>query len=344
MKDESKRRDYDRIYPFITRRRPSSHNTQTQCPHYTSTPQSGALSEAAQIAAIQKSKQARNARWQTKKNVIDSSIIELQRGIRQLNCEIKNLDSIRAAEAATEARKNSWGTWLLSPIYKKAEESEEEKARMDRERQERGIEKDMKERRLEWKKADLKTEENRLRREKEEVDVANLGDDKKIRVILDKIRVRENRERQEREKIEKERMVKIWRQQKEEQEKRRQEVADALRKQHAEKRAAEQKRQEEDFRRWEKIIGDEIKNRRERYTHFDFTEGSTRQAYALTCRHNGWWPKVQGYTACPKCYESWTYLLQCPGCKMKACPRCQAKIRPRRPHYAASRVVDLLHR
>lgn len=45
---------------------------------------------------------------------------------------------------------------MLSPIYKKAEDSEEEKARKDRERQERRIEKDMKERRLGLKKADLK--------------------------------------------------------------------------------------------------------------------------------------------------------------------------------------------
>lgn len=71
--------------------------------------------------------------------------LELQRNIRQLKQEIKNLDSIVAAKAAIEAQKNSWGTWLLPTVYKKAEDSEEEKARKDRERQERRIEKDMKE-------------------------------------------------------------------------------------------------------------------------------------------------------------------------------------------------------
>jgi hypothetical protein len=33
---------------------------------------------------------------------------------------------------------------------------------------------------------------------------------------------------------------------------------------------------------------------------------------------------------CPECSEFWTYLLQCPNCQMKACPRCQGAIRRRR--------------
>lgn len=69
--------------------------------------------------------------------------------------EIKNLDSIVAAEAAAEAQKNSWGTWLLSPIYKTVEDTEEEKEHKDRERQVRKGEKDMKERRLGVKNAGL---------------------------------------------------------------------------------------------------------------------------------------------------------------------------------------------
>jgi hypothetical protein len=335
LKDESKRRAYDLIYPSITRSRPYPQNTQTPYPPPASTPQPEALSEAAQIAALQKSKQERGARLRTKKNAFDFSIFELQRGIRRLEQEIKNLDSILAAEAAIEAQKNSWGTWLLSPIYKKAEDSEEEKARKDIERQERRIEKDMKERRLELKKANLKTEENLLRKAKEEADAADLDDNEKIRVIQARIWAREHRERQEREKVERERMAKIRRQQREEREKKEREAAEALRKQQAEKRAAEQKRREEETRKWRKIIEEETKKRGEQHTHFDSTQRSTRQACTSTCRHDGWWPKVQGRTACPECYESWTYLLQCPGCEMKACPRCQAAIRPRIPRNAA---------
>jgi len=307
LRDESERLKYDLIYPSIIRRRTSPQSTPTPCPPPASTPQSEALSEEAQIAAIQKSKQGRSARWQTQKTAFDSSIFELQRGIRRLEQEIKNLDSISAAEAAEDAQKNSWGTWLLSQISKKREESEEEKARKDRERQERRIEKDMKERRLESKMGDLKREQNRLTRAKEEIDAADLGDDTTIRMIQAKIRAREYRKMQER------------------MEKQREKAAEAARKQQAEERAAEQKRH------------DEAKKRREQYqnAHPNFTGGTTHQASASTCGHGGWWPKVQGRAACPECYESWTYLLQCPGCRMKACPKCQAAIRPRRPHGAA---------
>ncbi len=84
---------------------------------------------------------------------------------------------------------------MLSPIYKKAEESEEEKARKDRERQERRIEKDIKERRLGLKKADLVIEESGLRKAKEEGDAADLVDNGKIRVIQDRTRARETWER-----------------------------------------------------------------------------------------------------------------------------------------------------
>jgi hypothetical protein len=201
--------------------------------------------------------------------------------------------------------------------------------------QERRIEKDMKERRLGLKKASLKEEESLLRKAKEEVDAADLVDTRKIREIQDKIWARETWEKQERVRVERERTAKIWKQQQEQREKRKQEAAEALRKQQAEERAAEQKRQEEQARKWQKIIDDETRKRREQYAHLFAAEGSTRQASTSTCRHDSWWLKVQGRTACPECHDIWTYLLQCPGCRMKACPRCQGVIRPRIPRNAA---------
>ncbi|RDW85290.1 hypothetical protein BP6252_02880 [Coleophoma cylindrospora] len=337
LKDETKRRDYDIVYPSITQTRSSPQTRQESRPPPTSTPQSQALRDKTRIAELQKSKQERAVRWWSKKNTFDSSIFELHRDIRRLEQEIKILDSIAAADAAEEALKNSWGTWLLSPIYKKVEESEEEKAYKDRARQERRIEKDMKERRLELKKVVLGTEECLLREAKERVDAADLVDDVKIREIQDKIRFREASERQERERQERERVEKIRKQQ-QEQAQRMWEEAAALRKKQAEERAAaEQKRQEEQAKKWQKFFDDETKRRREQQApvnppNFFFTpQGSNHQTSTSTCGHHGWWPKVQGRTACPECDDIWTYLLQCPDCDMKACPRCQGEIRRRTP-------------
>lgn len=310
MNDEGERHKYDLIYPSIRQRRPSA-----------STPQSEALSEEVQIAAIQKSKLERSTRWQATKRALDSSIFELQRFIRQLEQEIRNLDSILAAEVAADAQKNSWATWLLSPIYKTAEESEEQKARKDIGRQERRIEKAMKERRLEWKKADLKREEARLTKAKEEIEAAGLSDERKIGMIQAKRWAREALERQERDKVERERLAKILRQRQEEREKqweKQQREAEEVRNRiQEERRAAEQKRRDEEQKRQ-----DEAQKRWEQY--WSSTSTSTS-----SCSHGGWWPKIVGRAACPECDDVWTYLLQCPGCKMKACPKCQAAVRPR---------------
>ncbi|PQE13476.1 hypothetical protein CJF32_00005384 [Rutstroemia sp. NJR-2017a WRK4] len=301
LKDESKRRAYDLIYPSIKQNGSSRPTTEEPRPPPTSTPKSEPLSEAAQIAALQKSKQE------------------------------------RTAEAAEEAWKNGWTSWLLSPIQKKPVDSDEEKARKDRMRQERKLEKDMKERRLDWKETDLSKEESLLRNAQAEVDTADLADDRKIQVIQDRIRARETKEREMRERVEREkrererkkqreqqeqrekverekreRERKKQREQQEQREKREREAREVMLKKLAEERAAEQKREVERARMRQKIIDDNAEIARQR---------------RANCRHAGWWPKVEGRTSCPECSESWSYLLQCPGCEMQACPKCQYDIR-----------------
>ncbi|KFY30666.1 hypothetical protein V494_08078 [Pseudogymnoascus sp. VKM F-4513 (FW-928)] len=333
LKDEKERKKYDLIYPTITSSRPSPQTTQTPRPPHASTPRSGATSEAAQIAALQKSKQDRGVRWRIKKNVLDSSIFELQRAVRQLAKEIENLNSIVAAEAAEEAQKNSWGTWLLSPLYKRAEETEEEKERKERERQERRIQKDMKERRLEVKAAGLTQEENRLRGAQEEVDAADLVDDRKIQEIKKRIWFREQQERREKQRIEREKRLRKEAEERAAEQKRYEEELAAFQKQYDEELAAAQKRREEEDRILRAKINHETRDFWDQYPYLDRT-GRPRDA---SCDHGGWWPKVQGRAPCPECFDTWNYLLQCPGCAMLACPKCQAAIRPRVPRGTARR-------
>lgn len=87
-------------------------------------------------------------------------------------------------------------------------------------------------------------------------------------------------------------------------------------------REAEQ-RPHEEHRRWQ-----ERAERQGQYDNYGFSNADTN----TTCRHGSWWQKVEGYVSCPGCGGGWTYLLQCPGCEIKACPRCQAAtqgIKPR---------------
>lgn len=337
MKDAGERRKYDLLYPSLKGKSKTafSQNTQEARPSSASTTQSSTTHEAAQIAALQKSKQERATRWRTNNSVFESSIFEAKREIRRLEQNIKALDSILAAEAAVEAQKNSWSTWLLSPIYKKAEESEEEKARKDRARQERRVEKDMKERRLEARKANLKTTEQQQLASKATFDTANLRDDVMLSDLYTWIWNRDHRQRQEREKAERDRRAEQMRQEQQQREKREREAAETLRKQQAAQRAAQQKRYEEELARQKKIIEEAAKIHRKQHAHFTSAERTTPQSRRAACHHDGWWPKVQGRTACPECYDVWLYLLQCPGCAMMACPKCQAAVRPKRPRGTA---------
>ncbi|KAI0439894.1 DnaJ domain-containing protein [Xylaria telfairii] len=345
LKDEIKRRAYDLIYPSIRR----CHTTpQTSCPPPTSEPRSGISSEASQINNLEKAKQDRRAQWETRKKIFESSIFELQRDIRRFENEISALELITADEAAQEARDNGWGAWLLSPIYKRAQVSEEEKARKERQKQERRIQKDMKERRLYSKREDLKKQNTLLRTGEAEVDSADNVDNWKIRSLQTKIREREAQERQVREAREarekaqreareraqreeaarvrkreqeeqeralREKMMRIRKEEQEKQEKRQREAAEERKRQAAEAAAARRRQEEQASARFGYSFDDEG------LRHFSATGA---------CVHDGWWPKLQGRTACPKCHVTWNYLLKCPGCNMKACPKCQAEIRPRR--------------
>ncbi|KAL1600100.1 hypothetical protein SLS59_006174 [Nothophoma quercina] len=332
LKNDEERQKYDRVYPSLRGKRASSYQ-QTQQTYPTSAPtaQQEVASFHAQKTAIEKAGQERAARWRTHNSTYASSIFEIKREITRVEQEIANLNSILAAEAAEEAQKNSWTTWLLSPLYKKAVESDEEKARKDRARQERRIEKDMKERRLDDKKKFLKETEDSMIKSKAEFLAADQRDDVLIRNLKYKIQAIGNKQRQEREKAEQDRMAEQMRRQREDREKRKREAAELRRQQQAE----EQRRREEEQKRFDEMFRDIFTQARTSTTSSNSRERYASNTGTTTCRHDGWWPKIQGRTTCPTCYESWTYLLQCPGCAMKACPKCQAAVRPRRTNRRA---------
>jgi len=341
LKSEGERKAYDSDYPSL-KRKDSAASSYAPGPPPATNHETDAQREAKEIAALEKSKEERTARWRTKKTVLESSIFESQRSVRQLQQEIKNLDSIRAAEAAAEANKNSWTTWLLSPIYKKPEESEEEKGRKDREKQERRIQRDMKERRLAAKKTALHLQETELRTAKEDADAAIQCDELKIQSIKARISARQRRARQEqererleKERLERERVARIRKQQQEERERIDREAAEA-------RLAAYHKRLEEERIQRVKIAQEQQAQRaREqaaRSPHTaSFRPGSTGYTTMSSCDHGGWWDKVHGRAACPECADVWTYLLECPSCPKQACPKCQAVIRPRLNRGAAGR-------
>jgi hypothetical protein len=352
LKDETERRRYDLVYPSLKGGTTPSH-AYAQEAHRSSVPKMppGTVIEYIQIAMLRNAGRERLGKWLKEQSILGSSIFDIQREIKRYEEAIEALASISAAEAAAERQKNSWSTWILSPLYKKVEESEDVKAENDRARQERRIEKDMKERRLEASKTRLENAETSMRTSKAKFDAAKQKDEEMVKDLIAKAHRREDRERQEREAAARKVREEQMRRQQEQQEKARREAAEARRKQQEADRLAEQKRQEEEAKRWHEYIVNlqahldsrekvekqqEDLNKHQHYQHtpfFSSTERTpprhTNHSTTATCRHEGWWPKVKIRAECPECYDVWNYLLRCPGCSMQACPKCQAAIRPK---------------
>ncbi|KAI0191636.1 DnaJ domain-containing protein [Astrocystis sublimbata] len=322
LKDESKRRAYDLLYPSIRR---SHTNPQTSRAPSTSESQPEIPSEASQISKLVKSKLDRQARWWPQRAMFESAISQLKKDIHDLKQQIRNLESIAAAEKEEEAWDQSWSAWLLSPIYNKAQTSEDEKARIDRERQERRIEKDMKERRLHAKISEFEKQKALLKDRQAEINKAGKVDDQHIKVLQDKILYRQALAREAKERAQREEAAKLRKREQEEREKRQREAA--------EESARKWKQQQEEWERRNRELAEQVRIRqaaagRRRVDAFDDDDSRGFSTVGL-CVHDGWWAKVQGRTRCPLCSDVWSYLLECPGCDMRACPKCQAIIRPR---------------
>lgn len=345
MTDAGKRQAYDLTYHSIQRgdtKPQSTQQTHMTSPPPASAPLSETHDEVAQIAALRKAKKDRKARWKVKLNALRPTILELRQSVCRLEHEIGDLASFEAAERAAEARKYSWATWIMSPFYKEREESEEENGRGDRVRQERRSEKDLKERLLSAQKSELLEKENELREAKKQYDAKNLRDDQSI-LIIERRKERKEAERRQKElaeqatirrqeraefyKEQEEAEAKKWRQQHEQRNKRAQEAREQSLKAQAEAqaaRAAQRKEHERRYRHSSLLRGD---------LHFHVSSSQAHQFHSSGCSHNVWWNEVEERAACPECHDVWTYLLRCPRCYMKACPRCLDILRPINPRH-----------
>lgn len=292
-------------------------------PSSSSGPTTDISNEVAHIQKLRASIDERKARWSADRKIHESEIFEIQRKIRRLEAELKDLKEIAAAEAAEEAKKKSWATWFLSPLYKPIQESEAEVERKDRARQERLVEKSLKERRLESEQAEVRQKELHINARERAIAEADQRDGGRIAALY-----RAKYEKQEAERVAKARAA-------------RQKEAE-LREAEAAERAREyQKQMAEWLRQQEEKREREAREQRERqarqhstrfnygYSSYDGEVDEGRGGASSLCDHGGWWSKRQGRANCPVCFESWTYLLSCPGCQRLACPRCQNSLRPR---------------
>ncbi|KAH7379916.1 DnaJ domain-containing protein [Cadophora sp. MPI-SDFR-AT-0126] len=380
LKDASLRQSYDLLYPSIKSRQPGtehvppqtqpdfSSRSSAQPSQSTQKPTQEDISDLAAIAALRRTKQERDVKWRFAAKGYDNAIFEIQREVARLKKAIEDLESIRKAEEAEEAAAKSWSTWILSPLYKKPFESDEDKANKANARLQRLHTKNFKERALDLKMVQLRKWQKELEDGRQTFEKADETDDRNIATYESRLRQRQARLRHE--KMQEERFARE-RAQRAEQEKREKEQRERDRIER-EEREKQRKAAEEYWTKYQTELReeDERKNRARKAREAtqncrNYEQSSANQqgrqggaqgktassssghfkppnshappsksgSGTSTCRHGAWWPKVdaatpRGRLSCEECSAEYSYLLQCPGCKKKACAACRQKLKP----------------
>ncbi len=284
----------------------------------------------------------------------DDDIFELARVIRKLVADLKRLEELDAEDVKKERERNGWRAYLAAPIYGRAEETEEQKgeretARLNRgaSRRIKGSELAEKEKRMQGfreRLADVsgriegekkKAEDERRRGEEEararRAKVEQEARERKVKMEQEARERKVKMEQEARERAMREMRERMARVQKEQAERAAKEAREAQAAREARERAweamerervaaaAERRRQEAEERaRAVEAARKARKGREER------SGGATKG----TCRHDAFWPKIEGRQMCGECRAMQNrFAFQCPGCKMVACANCRQSLR-----------------
>lgn len=296
------------------------------------------------------------------KSEYESKIFEGSRVIRNLSATLKRLQERDDEDLRKEAERNSWWTFFTSPIYgKQAPETEDQRRQRAFHRIERLHTKSIKEKELIQEEANLNNLKDRrddavtkiavLKQKKEN---ARLAEEARVQ---ERVRKEQEAKRQAEAKAERERQAK-WRaeweaeaarRRKEEEAKRAaRQAKEAQEAQEAQKRArAAQEAEEAQKARLAQVfekIAREAREGAQAAKKKEAQEASSR-TFASTqslCRHNAFWPKIEGGFTCSNCRSPQRHFaFKCPGCAMIACASCRQTLRGERRRKRPSKNVNV---
>ena len=235
-----------------------------------------------------------------------------------------------------EKQRNSWWTYLASPIYGKVEETEAQKQERDTNCLNRGASKRIKGSELAEKEARLRRMQEELRNVNDKIAAEKRTAEDEKRRVEEEARARkvkmEEELRAHRLRTEQEAQARAMQEMRERMAKMRRERAESERiareareaNEALERAAAERRRQEAEEtaramrRKAEEMVRKARKTRNER-------SGVRAKS---TCGHDRFWPKIEGIQQCGNCHaEQRRFAFQCPGCKLVACASCRQSLR-----------------
>ncbi len=324
IKDPEKRRIYDIRWEFIR-------NKQRTQQEAAEAERKRAAQEAQETADKKKEETTRQDRLrhlELYRSRYDGDIFEANRVVRRLVADLKRLQDQDDEELRKERERNSWWTYMTSPIYSKPKETEIEKQERENKRLQRLASRSIKENELNQRKAKLQSLQDALqdvsskiaavkKKEEDEARVQAAKWQERLRKEQEAKRLQEEEEMREARtrwaKMQEDRAAQAAKEAHEAAQERVRKATDERRKAEAEERA-----------RAARVAEAARKAQDQRHSTFQPETPSYRASRAsrasasneTTCRHDKFWTKIEGSHLCSNCHSTQRHFaFQCPGCR-----------------------------
>ena len=245
-----------------------------------------------------------------------------------MEASVRQSQELDAEDDKREKAKNSWWTYLATPIYGKvAEETEQEKSSRQMERLQRGASRRIKESEVVKQEKEVEGLLNKIDNLKSwiEAEKKRAAEEDAAMERVRRVRMQnEERERQEQERRKREENLfraEVMRKQREKEERERQqkEAQEYVKRMERESRETEERWAEEARQRAKEAAARAQRNQGRQNVQTNETN---------VCRHQKFWNKIDGRHLCTECMTFQPrFAFRCPGCSKVACASCRQKVR-----------------
>ena len=328
ISDPTKRRTYDTIWARIKENRRAEEEAQKHKNEAAEKEQKRAAEEKAKNQKEESARQERLQHLQLLKSRHENDIFEGNRVVRRLAADLKRLQDQDDDELRKERERNSWWTYITSPIYGEAKETEEQKQRRETERLQRLASKSIKENQLAQKEAILQKSRYALDDVSSKIAAVKKEEEDEARVRAVRRQEQLRKDEEARRRVEEEQMRTKWAKWEEEQIKLRMEQVARAAKAAREAQEAQERAREEAAEKYRA----ELERRAQAASMAAERARTARQARNdSACIHDKFWPRIEGRHLCGSCHNTQRrFAFQCPGCGMIACASCRQTLRGER--------------
>ena len=210
ISDPAKRRTYDIIWPRIKENRRTEEEAQKRETEAAEKERKRAAEEKVKNQKKESARQERLQHLQLLKSRHENDIFEGNRVVRRLTADLKRLQDLDDDELRKERERNSWWTFITSPIYGEVKETEEQKQKRETERLQRLASKSIKENQLAQKEVILQKSRYALDNVNSNIAAVKKEEEDEARIQAVRRQEQLRKEEEARRRVEEEQRSKKW--------------------------------------------------------------------------------------------------------------------------------------